>query len=163
MRFGLWAQPPRHERAIWAVGSARPDFYIANIETDFDYEVFDADAFRDVHPTLEAACATTFGAFVTVGIGDDHRKAAPLQRNGFDCMGEAYQNDNPQATPDAMQVRARHCWWPGCSVVLGAGWGSGQQRLSQYNGVERNYPWSVYTAETLDEDDWQTIKRWTGA
>lgn len=81
-------------------------------------------------PGCPLAIITNLDFTDTQGV-DQPELAAPIIEAGFACITECYLGDNPQATPENMDFRAR-----------GLGWERTQPAFGLYNAPAETYlPW----------------------
>lgn len=96
------------------------DFIIAELESENDYQgVLTACAVISELPPVPRAVVTNFTPLTTsmgIPIPD---KAAPLIENSFHCLTECYLGDNPNATPEKLDFRARQLGWNDSQPVFG--------------------------------------------
>lgn len=88
---------------------ANAHFVIAEDERPEDY-VGILDAIPQLRPNQPRAIITNFANYVGPN-GDDKTLAKPIIDADFACITEVYLGDNPQATPEAMEGRARNLGW----------------------------------------------------
>lgn len=97
-------------------------FMIAELESESDYRgIMECLSMGEILPPIPRAVITHFGPIDPGNIGLDkaREKVAPLIEAGFHCLTEAYLGDNPNATPDNLDFRARQLGWPRSSPVFG--------------------------------------------
>lgn len=143
---GSLAGPWFTEGAQIANTPADADFAIAELEGQGDYDgiinAIDAGSL----PSCRKAVVTNFNTPLTDSQGVPQPQfAAPLIAAGFECLTEAYVNENSNATPDNMDLMAKNLGWPRSQPVFGI-----------YSGPPTLYdPWkswpgySLYSAEYL--------------
>lgn len=151
IRVGIWQQNdlPNAAQYVWSVN---PDFYIANIESENEYQAFDSAGFRKAHPSLECGVVTNFG-----WSGDpevQRQKSSRLIQAGFNSMGEAYERSNPQAT---IQNMAWESYWRGWPIDAPTVEVYSDMRLAHY-ADRMPHHWSAYTVEYFTDADWATAR-----
>ncbi len=145
LRYGIWEVPGDAASAVQHVHDYGASFYIANIEGPFDAATF-VPAFRAALPDVDAAVVTNFGGI------DGPADAAPWIQGGFAAQPEAYQNDNPNATPSRVAFAAQQRGWAHSYPVLGTYHG---YDAAQYVPDLANFGegFSVYLAEGISDAD----------
>ena len=91
-------------------------------------------------PDCSLAICTNFNTPLTT-----RAAAQPLIDAGFTCLTEAYLNENPNATPDALERQARDLGWPTSQPVFGVYPVGGQQPLTYAQW--QNWPGVDYLGE----------------
>lgn len=122
------------------------DFTIAELEGQGDYDGVINAINTGQLPSVPKAVVTNFNVPLTDSNGAPHPEyAAPLINAGFACLTESYINENPNATPDNMNLMARNLGWPKSQPVFG---------IYPVGGVVPSYAqwanwsgWSEYLAE----------------
>lgn len=141
--FGIWEVKPRTLDRLVAI---RPNFWILNVESDhFDYGPL-LRSFRVARPKLPAAVITNCDL-----------DPAPFIAANVKAIPEAYEVDNPVATPENMVDRCRGLGWRVVFPCFGVFHG---YELARY--VRAGNGWSVYLAEEMSAADFDTAKLWNG-
>ena len=112
---------------VWVTEGAHitrtPDdalFSIAELEGPGDYDGIMLAVDNNRLPRCSLAVCTNFNVPLTDPNGVPRpEKAKPLIDAGFACLTECYLGDNPNATPDEMDFKARQCGWPTSQPVFG--------------------------------------------
>jgi hypothetical protein len=95
-------------------------FAIAELEGPGDYDGIMFAIENQRLPSCSLAVITNFNIPLTDTSGVPRpEKAKPLIDAGFSCLTECYLGDNPNATPDEMDFKARQCGWPTSQPVFG--------------------------------------------
>lgn len=121
-------------------------FAIAELEGQGDYDGIVNAIQQNRLPACRKAVVTNFNVPLTDPQGRPRPEfAAPLVQANLECLTEAYMNENPNATPDNLDLMARNLGWPRSQPVFGV-----------YSGSPSLYdPWrswrghSSYLAEYL--------------
>ena len=123
-------------------------FAIAELEGQGDYDGIINAINANALPACPKAVLTNFNVPLTDSNGlAQPGAAAPLINAGFACLTESYVNENPNATPDNMNVMALNCGWPKSQPVFGVYPVGGQvPSYAQWMGWSG---WSAYLAEYL--------------
>lgn len=122
------------------------DFAIAELEGQGDYDGIINAINAGTLPTCRKAVVTNFNVPLTDANGvPQPQSAAPLIAAGFECLTEAYMNENPNATPNNLDLMAKQLGWPRSQPVFGVYSGP----ISLYDPW-RDWPgYSMYSAEYL--------------
>lgn len=141
MYFGIWEWNPT---SLDLLNHVKPNFWVLNVED----RIAGANAaeilpeFRAQHPKLPAGIVTNC----------DFGDPKPWLAANIRGLPEAYQNDNPQATPLNMAYRMRKLGWHYVFPVLGC---YHDYPLSNYKLDGQVNGFSVYLAEGMNPPDWQ--------
>lgn len=124
-------------------------FSIAELEGQGDYDGVVRVISEGKLPSCPIAVVTNFNVPLTNSSGAPQPAySAPLVNAGFKCLTEAYMNENPNATPDNMNVMARNLGWAHSQPVFGVYPVSGNPPPS-YDQWKNWAGWSAYLAEYL--------------
>lgn len=123
---------------------ADADFAIAELEGPGDYEgIVNAISDGQIPASPKAVC-TNFNLPLVDASGPNPQAAKPLIDAGFACLTEAYMGDNPNATPNNLDLMGRNLGWGSTSPVYGVY----NEPLANYEQYNAAYPgWSAYLAE----------------
>lgn len=136
---GAWEAEPIPGSAADCHAMVAPDFYIAQAEGPRDWEGIDASV--SLHcPRLPHAIVTNFGS-LDVEIGEF------LSGEGWACLTESYEVENPLATPERQEFEARQRGFSDVQAVAGCYHGF----PLEHTGAKT--PW-VWLAETMTDADW---------
>lgn len=143
VRVGAWESDPEQGSASRCVDAVAPDFYIAQAETRRDWQAIVDTA----PPGLPYAVVTDFNSFRTPAGLPRPEDSAPLVAAGWACLAEAYEVDNPSATPERQAFVAQQLGWTKAQAVGGIYHGFPLSR------VVDKVSW-VWLAETMTNGDW---------
>jgi hypothetical protein len=144
--YGIWQNRPRDLSILTA---QTPNFWILNVESDgYDYSAL-IQEFRNAHPLLPAAVITN---------GDPIINFKPFIAANIKAIPEAYQNQDPNTTPQNMVNLMKGFGYTYVFPALGVYDG---YPLSSYSRAGDGY--SVYLYEGMTDADLVTAHSWNVA
>ena len=118
-------------------------FSIAEVEGPGDYNGVVAAIDAGTLPDCPLAVVTNFNVPLTTPAGAPAPAAArPLIDAGFFCLTEAYLGDNPNATPDELDFKAKQLGWATSQPVFGV-WNAPPSAYAQW----ADWPGADYLGE----------------
>lgn len=159
--FVVWEAFPSPGSGANAVRAWQADAYIAQAEQPQPW----AEIVAAFDVKVPAAVVTTFAGIGATASGDyDPAVSAPVRAAGWECLTEAYVNEDAHWTPDALDfVGVQKLGWPHTHPVIGLwaarlGRVSAQEYITKHNLLKYAPGYSVWLAETMTQADWDALK-----